>query len=160
MGTFKYGFCDDDCNNLGNVSFKSTSGAISSVYHSGWIESPDLRTPDNMTFLCEDNIGAGYCELSLRQGTEIIPANGSNVITRCIINQSTLCQDTKVARSFVSSGTSFLPGAIQDYDGILVDGSDTLYLGINETNVSAEYTGANYTLNVSAGYIDMMVTFK
>ena len=161
MGTFKYGYCDTECNDLGNVSFKSASGAISSEYHSGWIESPDLRTPDNMTFLCEDNIGAGYCELSLRQGIEIIPVNDSNVITRCIINQSTLCQDTKVARSFVGSGITFLPGAIQDFDGILVDGSDTLYLSINNTdNPSTNFTGANYTLNVSAGYVDMLVTFK
>ncbi|KKK63785.1 hypothetical protein LCGC14_2990790, partial [marine sediment metagenome] len=104
MGTFKYGYCDAECNDLGNVSFKSTSGASSSEYHSGWIESPDLRIPDNMTFLCEDNIGAGYCELSLRQGTEIIPENDSRSPTFCLFNQSLNCFGTETA---LSSGTTF-----------------------------------------------------
>ena len=52
MGTFKYGYCDDECDNLGNVSFESDSGAFSTEYLSGWIWSNLLRTPDNATMLC------------------------------------------------------------------------------------------------------------
>ncbi|KKK76250.1 hypothetical protein LCGC14_2865550, partial [marine sediment metagenome] len=153
-GSFKYGFCDSDCNNLGNVSYKESSSAVSSEYLSGWIESPNLRTLDNMTFQCQDAVGSGYCELSVRNGTEIIPTNNSRTLTRCIFNQSFDCSGTEVA---IGSGTSFVSGPLNDYDGILVNDSDTLYLGINASlgdgsNFTA--SGRNYTMNFSRGYVD------
>ena len=162
MGTFKYGFCDSNCNNLGNVSFKSESSAFSAEYMSGWISSPNVRTPDNMTSDCRDSVGSGYCELSLRSGSEIIPANNSEVISRCLFNQSLNCMDGRAA---VGSGTTFLPGAINNFDGIYVEGTDTLYLGASNSsgetfNLSADDRAANFTINMSIGYIDMMVTFK
>ncbi len=156
QGSFRYGFCDSDCNNLGNVSFESDSGSLSTEYHSGWIESPNLRIPDNVTIICEDNIGAGYCELSLRQGTEIIPVNDSSTIVRCLFNQSISCFGDTTGSG---SGYTFLPGGIQDFDGVYVEGTDTFFLGINTSNPSQD-RGGNYTLNVSEGYLDMMVTFK
>lgn len=156
MGSFRYGFCDPECDNLGNVSFESDSSAFSSTYHSGWIWSDDLRTPDNMTFLCEDNLGAGYCELNLRNGTEIIPANDSATIVRCLFNKSISCFGDTTG---TGSGYTYLPGGIHDFDGVYVEGTDTFYLGINTSDPSQE-RGSNYTINVSEGYLDMMVTFK
>ena len=159
-GIFKAGFCDSNCNNLENVSFKDESGAFSTEYHSGWIRSENLRSPDNVSMICEDNVGAGYCELTLRAGSQIIPDNDSRVLTRCIFNQSINCFDEETA---FGSGTSFAPGALNDLDGVLVEGTDTLYLGVNSSLGDGENftaAGANYTINLSQGYIDMLVTFK
>ncbi len=162
FGSFKYGYCDEDCVNLGNVSFLDGSGSQSAEYHSGWMRSNLLRLVENVTMLCEDPVGAGYCELTIRNGTAIIPDNDSRIIDRCVFNASTSCQDvTPRAGGAVGSGTSFLPGAIHDFDGILVNDADTLYLGINSSMAeNATQLGGNYTINLSIGYLDMMVIFK
>jgi len=159
-GSFKYGFCDE-CDNLGNVSFKSTSSAFSANYESGWIDSEDiLRIPENVTFNCDDTSGgAGFCEITIRNGTEIIPRNDSNTITRCLFNASLDCSGN---RAVVSSGHDFQPGAIQDFDGLEVNGSITPYLAINDSDNANKsgVTGANFTINMSLGYLDIMVKFK
>ncbi len=157
-GSFKYGFCDSECNNLGNISFKSDSSAFSTEYQSGWMIADDLRVPDNITSICKDAVGGGgVCELSIRNGTEIIPANDSSTIVRCLFNQSIACFGDTTG---TSSGVTFVPGTLNDYDGVLVDSTDTFYLGINGTNASSERLSGNYTINVSEGYIEMMVAFK
>ena len=154
-GTFKYGFCDE-CNNEGNVSFKSDSSAFIANYESGWIESENiLRVPENVSFACNDfSGGAGLCEITIRNGTEIIPINDSDVITRCLFNQSLSCVGGSTAAA--SSGHDFQPGAIQDFDGLEVNASTTPYLTIN---TSVNRTGVNYTINTSKGYLEMMVSF-
>lgn len=159
-GTFKYGFCDE-CDNLGNVSFKSNSSAFTANYESGWIESENvLRDPENVTFKCDDTSGgAGLCELTIKNGTEIIPRNDSNTIIRCLFNQSLNCFDS--GRAAISTGHDFQPGAIQDFDGLEVNGSTTPFLAINDSSAeNATLEGANYTINVSIGYLDIMVKFK
>ena len=133
------------------------------MYLSGWEYSPQLRQIDNLTKACTDPFGAGYCEASVRNGSEIIPANDSTTITRCIFNQSGLCFD---GRSATGSGFTFNASALNNYDGILVDDNDLLFLDINataddENNVSfAGYRISNYTINISEGTLDIMVSFK
>lgn len=160
VSSFKYGFCDE-CNNLGNVSFKPTSSAFTANYESGWIDSEDiLRIPENVTFDCDDTSGgAGFCEITIRNGTEIIPRNDTNTITRCLFNASLDCSGN---RAVVSSGHNFKPGAIQDLDGLEVNGSTTPFLSINDSDAgnTSGLTGINFTINMSSGYLDIMVKFK
>lgn len=164
IGTFKYGFCDE-CNNLGNVSFKPSSSAFTANYESGWIDAENiLRVPENISFGCEDTSGgAAHCEMTIRNGTEIIPTNDTNTITRCLFNNSLSCFGGGGfdSRNVISSGHDFQPGAIQDFDGLEVNGSTTAYLSINETRFAGtNWTGSNYTINLSKGYLDIMVKFK
>ncbi len=158
-GSFKYGYCDSNCNNVGNVTFKSDSSSFQANYFSGWEESPDLRQPDNLTFECIDRIGNGYCEISIRNGTEIIPVNNADTIERCIINQSLTCANS---RNILGSGSSYSPGMLNNYDGLLINDSDLVYLPINTSDPVGvdRATGSNYTINLSAGYIEMMVQFR
>lgn len=158
VGSFAYGSCSE-CNNGNNVSFSSASTAFSAVYESGWILSTNIATIDNITMICTDNSGAGYCEVSVRNGTEIIPTNDTNTITRCLWNQSMSCHD---GRDLAGAGNSSFPGAIANFNGILINESDAVYLGINDTidDNRTNSAGSNWTINLSQGTIDIMVTFK
>jgi len=164
MGTFKYGFCDG-CDNSGNVSFSSDSSAFSATYESGWEYFEDLRQADNLTFGCDDEVGGGYCELSIRNGTEIIPVNDSDILTWCLFNTSadSSCKGVDGDRTAAGgSGASYVPGAINNHDALLINDSDSYWLGINQSieGLDGNMSGSNYTINYSQGSLDMMVTFK
>ena len=161
MGSFRYGFCSE-CDNLGNVSYSPGSSAVQATYESGWDLSYDLQTPVNFTSSCTDPAGAGFCELSLRNGSEIIPSNDSDTITRCLFNQSAICYGGGGfgSRDGRGSGFDFLPGGINNFDGLHINDSDTFFLKMNETNTSAEWTANNFTINASGGYLDIMVKFE
>lgn len=162
MQSFRYGYCDE-CDNLANVSFSSDSSAFSATYESGWehSEAKRLKQIDNLTFGCDDEFGGGYCEMSVRNGSYIIPTNDSDTVTWCLFNTSgTSCKGRTGNRSIPGgSGFSYVPGAINNYDGLLINDSDHFWLGVNQSEC-ANWTGDNYTLNFSRGSLDMMVSFK
>lgn len=154
-GSFLYGSCIE-CDHGGNVSFSSSSSAFSATYESGWMVLGNISAPENMTQACADSVGGGYCEMSFRNGTDIIPTNDSDTITRCLFDGSVACHDRRLA---VGVGNSSSPGAINNFEGLLINESDTAYLGINSTENSSSLA-INYTLNLTIGSLEMMVTFK
>ncbi len=162
MGTFKYGYCEE-CDNLGNISFSSDSSAFTATYYSGWEISDVLRQPDNLTFGCTDVAGgAGYCKISMRTGSQIITPNGTQTITRCLFNQSNTCSNEK---KLGGTNFSFVPGALNNFDGLLMNDSDIAFLGINMTPdlVNSSFANArssNYTINISRGSIEMLVSLE
>ena len=153
-GNFRFGYCSE-CENDANISFTEGSSSLTATYESGWIWMQNLSLLVNFTSLCEDNAGAGICEMSIRNGSYIIPDNSSSVITRCIFNGSMTCLGG--SRIPTGTGTSFNEGgAINGYDGVVVRETDTLFLGINTTE-NATSLGNNFTINLSRGTLDIMV---
>lgn len=160
VGAFFFGSCTD-CVNGANVSFSSSSSAFTATYESGWEFSKNIRQIENMTMQCDTDNG-GYCEITIRNGTEIIPTNDSDTIERCLFNGTRLCSG---GRNIDGANYSYFSGAINNFEGLLINDSDTAFLRINDTCDecglgNATIYGTNYTINMSQGYLDMMITFK
>lgn len=156
-GALRFGYCDG-CSNGNNVSFTSSESGLSATYESGWLWSKNLSELNNMTALCRSAAGAGSCEFSVRNGSNIVPQNNSNVVTRCLFNGNMDC----IERAFISSGLTFDGGAINGMDAPIFDGSDVAYLHVNNSRQAGngQKESANYTINFTEGMIEMMVAFQ